>query len=225
MEKINIAIVDDDYLIVTLLKNFFDQRDNLNVVFDSIDGYQLYKHLEDPKNVEELDVLLLDLKMETVGGLDVLEHVKSVKPDLKVVVVSSHYQDNSMGFMLKKGVAAFLPKGISPFDLLDIIDTVNKKGFYFSLPQLDIIREQISTKSPQPVIDEDLELTEREIQIVRLICQQKTAKEIGEMLFITQRTVEGHKNNLFLKIGVKNIVGLVVFALQKKIISLPELSL
>lgn len=224
MEKIKLALVDDDYLIVTLLKSFFNQDQSTKVVYDTTDGYQLFSYLEE-KNVEPIDILLLDLKMKTIDGLEVLKHVKTHHPELKVVVVSSHYQDNSIGFMTKEGVAGFLPKGMSPFELLDIVKQVHKNGFYLNKDQMEILREQISSKVAKPVIDADELLTEREMEIIKLLCQQKTAKEIGELLFITQRTVEGHKNNLFTKIGVRNVAGLIVYALQKHIVTLEELSL
>ena len=224
MEKIKLALVDDDYLIVTLLKSFFNQDQSTKVVYDTTDGYQLFNYLEE-KNTEPIDILLLDLKMKTIDGLEVLKHVKTNHPDLKVVVVSSHYQHNSIGFMTKEGVAGFLPKGMSPFELLDIVKQVHKNGFYLNKDQMEILREQISSKVSKPMIDEDELLTEREMEIIKLLCQQKTAKEIGEHLFITQRTVEGHKNNLFTKIGVRNVAGLIVYALQKHIVTLEELSL
>lgn len=224
MEKIKLALVDDDYLIVTLLKSFFNQDQSTQVVYDTTDGYQLFNYLEE-KNTESIDILLLDLKMKTIDGLEVLKHVKTNHPELKVVVVSSHYQDNSIGFMTKEGVAGFLPKGMSPFELLDIVKQVHKNGFYLNKDQMEILREQISSKVAKPMIDSDELLTDREKEIIKLLCQQKTAKEIGEHLFITQRTVEGHKNNLFTKIGVRNVAGLIVYALQKHIVTLEELSL
>ena len=224
MEKIKLALVDDDYLIVTLLKSFFNQDQSTKVVYDTTDGYQLFNYLEE-KNTEPIDILLLDLKMKTIDGLEVLKHVKTNHPDLKVVVVSSHYQHNSIGFMTKEGVAGFLPKGMSPFELLDIVKQVHKNGFYLNKDQMEILREQISSKAPKPVVKSDELLTERETEIIKLLCQQKTAKEIGEELFITQRTVEGHKNNLFSKIGVRNVAGLIVYALQKQIVTLDELPL
>lgn len=224
MEKINLAILDDDYLIVTLLKSFFNQVKDIDVVFDATDGYQLYKYF-DQKDAENIDILLLDLKMKTVDGLEVLKQVKLKRSDLKVIVISSHYQDNSIGFMVKEGVAAFIPKGISPFELAEIIKQVHETGFYFNKNQMDILREQISTKAPKPKVELEESLTERENEIIKLLCQQKTAKEVGEILFITQRTVEGHKNNLFTKLGVRNVAGLIVYALQKNIVALDELPL
>ncbi len=224
MEPIKLAIVDDDYLIVTLLKSFFNQHHSTKVVYDTTDGFEIFNFLE-KNQPDAIDILLLDLKMKTIDGLEVLKKVKTFNPELKVIVISSHYQDSSIGFMTKEGVAGFLPKGMSPFELLDIIKHVHKNGFYLNKEQMEILREQISSKVSKPLLGSDDILTEREKEIIKLLCHQKTAKEIGEHLFITQRTVEGHKNNLFSKIGVRNVAGLIVYALQKHIVTLDELSL
>ena len=84
MKKINLAILDDDYLIVTLLKSFFSQDDLINVIFDTTDGYQLYKYLEKEDSIKP-DVLLLDLKMKTIDGLEVLKQLKIKNPEIKVL--------------------------------------------------------------------------------------------------------------------------------------------
>lgn len=128
-----------------------------------------------------------------------------------------------MGFMLKTGVSAFLPKGVSPIELVEVIRTVKKQGYFFKDDQLDALREQIPTKAPRPVLQQEELLSDREREVLRLICQQKTAKEIGDELYITQRTAEGHKNNLFAKTGAKNIAGLVIYAIQNEIIRVEEL--
>ncbi|WP_312322656.1 response regulator transcription factor [Soonwooa sp.] len=222
MEKFRIAIVDDDYLIVSLLKSFLEQDLQLDVVFETTDGYQLLQHLEAGA---EIDVLLLDLKMKTIDGLEVLRHIKVKNFDLKIIVISSHYQDNSVGFMVKEGVSAFIPKGMSPFDLVNVIKQVAVTGFYFKPDQVEALRDQISSRSPKPILESDESISDREIEIIRQLCQQRTAKEIGETLFISQKTVEGHKSRLFAKIGVKNVTGLVVYALQKNIVKLEELPL
>jgi len=224
MGKIKLAIVDDDYLVVTLLKSFFNQHAKTQVVFDSTDGYKLFDYLTVNSN-EQIDVLLLDLKMKTIDGLDVIKHLKTHKSNLKIIVISSHYHDNSIGFMTKEGVSAFLPKGMSPFELVDIIENVHNTGFYLNIDQLEVLREQISPKVSKPLYEDEQLLTEREVEIMRLLCYQKTAKEIGDLLFITQRTVEGHKNNIFAKIGVRNVAGLIIYALQKQIVTLEELTL
>ena len=169
------------------------------------------------------DVLLLDMKMQGMDGIEVSQYLKTHYPSIKIIVISSHYQLSFLGFMLKTGVAAFLPKGVSPNELVQIIKVVHEKGFYFMEDQMEIIREHLSIKSPKQVLEQGNELSNREVDVLRLLCKQKTAKEIGELLFITQRTVEGHKNNLFVKTGAKNIAGLVIYSIQHNIIRIEDL--
>jgi len=221
MEDITIAITDDDALIVSLLEAYLQNCAGMKVLFTAGNGSDLFSQLAGA--AIKPHILLLDLRMDGMDGIEITTHLKTIYPDIKVIVISSHYQKTFMGFMLKTGVAAFLPKGISPAHLTDVINTVHKQGFYFEGDQMEVLREQITSKSPKPVLDDEEVLSERELDVLKLICQQKTAKEIGEILFITQRTAEGHKNNLFAKTGAKNIAGLVIYAIQHTIIKVEDL--
>jgi len=221
MEDINIAIIDDDALIVSLLEAYLQNCAGMHVLFTAGNGSELFSKLA--ALTIKPHILLLDLRMEGMDGIEITTHLKNINPEIKVIVITSHYQKAFMGFMLKTGVAAFLPKGISPSHLVDVITTVHRQGYYFEVDQMDVLREQITSKSPKPVLDDEEVLSERELDVLKLICQQKTAKEIGEILFITQRTAEGHKNNLFAKTGAKNIAGLVIYAIQHTIIRVEDL--
>lgn len=223
MKSILIAITDDDILIAELLDNFLSTTGNFEVVFTARNGNELISNLNKVPKLP--DVLLLDLKMKEMDGIEATKHLKIHFPTIKIIIISSHYQRSFMGFMLKSGASAFLPKGISPAILKEVIEAVHEKGFYFMDEQMDIIREQISSKAPKPILDDEGGLSEREIQVLQLISQQKTAKAIGEILFITPRTVEGHKNNLFVKTGAKNITGLLIYAIQHNIIRVEDLPL
>jgi DNA-binding NarL/FixJ family response regulator len=221
MSNITLAITDDDALIVSLLQGYLQNSGDMDVIFTANSGPELIDKL---KAAQELpQILLLDLKMEGMDGIAVSEYLKANYPDIKIIVVSSHYQKSFMGFMLKAGVSAFLPKGVMPAELAEVIRAVAKQGFYFKPEQLDALRGQIAPKAPRPVLQDENAISEREVEVLRLICQQKTAKEIGDILYITQRTAEGHKNNLFVKTGAKNIAGLVIYAIQQGIINVDEL--
>lgn len=223
MNTISIALVDDDVLIVALLNDFLQKQDSIEVSLTANSGEELINKLESQKKLP--DILVIDLKMKHINGAEVTEFLKVNYPSIRTIVISSHYKLSLMGFMLKTGVSAFLPKGISPQQLVEIIKEVHVKGFFFLTDQLEVIREQISSKVPQPTLNTKNILTEREQEILKLICLQKTAKEIGEQLFITQRTVEGHKNKLFLKTETKNIAGLVIYAIQSGLIESNEILL
>jgi DNA-binding NarL/FixJ family response regulator len=221
MTDIDIVITDDDALIVSLLEAYLQNCAGMNVLFTAYNGSELFSQLI--ASPVKPHIILLDLRMDGMDGVEITTHLKNIHPEIKIIVITSHYQKAFMGFMLKTGVAAFLPKGISPAHLVDVIKTVYKQGYYFEGDQMDVLREQITSKSPKPMLDEEEVLSEREVAVLKLICQQKTAKEIGELLFITQRTAEGHKNNLFAKTGAKNIAGLVIYAIQHNIIKVEDL--
>jgi len=218
MHKISIGIIDDDSLIVQLLQTFFEQQTTIDVTVTASSGDEILEILS--ANKENPEILLLDLRMDGTNGIDVTSKLKEDYPSIHCIVLSSYYKEASMGFMLQAGVAAFLPKDILPEQLIEAITEVSQKGFFFLPSQLEAVRNQISSKSTQPTFDNKNVLSEREIEILRLIAEQNTAREIADKLFITQRTVEGHKSNLFAKTGAKNLAGLVIYAVQHGIIDL-----
>lgn len=223
MKNIQIAITDDDDLIVKLLEDYLNHCENFKVVFTACNGEDLIEKLNKP-NALLPDVLLLDLKMKGMNGIETMEYLKNHFPLIKIIVISSFYQDSFLGFMFKTGASAFLPKGITPSHLQEIITTVHGNSIYFTTEQTELIRKQVSEKNPRPTLL-TTELSAREVEILKLISLQKTAKEISNILFISPKTVEGHKNNIFIKTGAKNIAGLVIYAIQNKILNIDEIPL
>lgn len=220
LNPIRIGIVDDDQLIVELLQTYLSAQTGLQILLTANHGLACLAALN-ASPAPEIDILLVDLKMAHMDGIELVKKLRELHPNIKAIVVSSHYSESYLGFMVKTGIAAFLPKGVAPQELVKVIKEVAVHGFFLLPQQLEALREQISSRVAKPKFETEM-LTEREISVLKLIAQQKTAKEIAEHLFITQRTVEGHKNNLFAKTGTKNIAGLVLFALQHEIIHLGE---
>jgi DNA-binding NarL/FixJ family response regulator len=218
---IQLAIVDDEQLIVKLLEVFFSQQKETNVLFSAFSGETFLEQLS--ALTDKVDIVLLDLRMKGIDGIEVATILKEQYPKIQVIVISSYYKKSFIGYMLKTGVSAFLPKGILPQQLLDIIKTVYQKGYYFLPEQVEIMRTQIAPKAPKPRFSLEATFTAREKEVLELICQQKTAQEIADKLFITKRTVEGHKNNLLSKIGVKNTAGLIIYAIKEKIVDVDSL--
>jgi len=221
MRNINLAIVDDDKLITKLLSDFLIAQKGFEILFTALSGPEFLSTIEQSESIP--DILLLDLNMKEMTGIELTKIIRKKYPSIKIIVISSHYKSNFTGFMIKTGVAAFLPKGISPYDLSEIIETVYAKGVYFLDEQVDVLRSQLSSKTPKPILDPKNLLTERELEVLKLICRQKTAQEIGKELYVTKRTVEGHKSNLFAKTGTKNMAGLVIYAIQNEILNIKDL--
>ncbi|BDD12734.1 DNA-binding response regulator (plasmid) [Fulvitalea axinellae] len=218
--KITLALVDDEALFVSLLKGFFEQKPDIRVSLTANDGGELLEKLAEAETLP--DILMIDLRMTGMDGLSTIEVMREKYKDIRIAVVSSHYKKTFMGYMLKSGVSAFAPKGVSPDVLYDMIKGIADNGYFFLPEQMDVIRKQVSSKAPGPKLEPESMLSEREVEVLELICKQCTAQEIADKLFITKRTVEGHRSNLLLKTGAKNVAGLVLYAVQHRLIDLDE---
>lgn len=219
--KIKIGIVDDDLLFVQLLKNYIENNGDYQVVLTSKGGYQFLKE----KDSVSLDILILDLRMANGDGLEVMAELAQKESETKIIVLTSFYRRSFMGQMLKLGAHAFLPKEIELEELLSVMKAVYHTGHYFSNDQIEVMRTQLSNKLPEFHAFSKNELTDREIDVLRLVCQQLSTKEIADSLFISPKTVETHKTNLMIKTGVKNMAGLVIYAVQNKVINPDEIIL
>ncbi|WP_250255644.1 response regulator transcription factor [Chryseobacterium sp. Marseille-Q3244] len=218
--KIKIGIVDDDLLFVQLLKNYIETNGDYQVILTSTGGNQ---YLTEEEAVP--DILILDLKMANGDGLEVMAALSKKEIETRIIVLSSFYRRSFMGQMLKMGAHAFLSKEIELEELLVVINTVYNTGHYFSNEQIDVMRNQFSNKLPEFHAFSKNELTDREVDVLRLVCQQLSTKEIADSLFISPKTVETHKTNLMIKTGVKNMAGLVIYAIQNNIIDANEIVL
>ena len=218
-DTIRIAIVDDEELIVSLLQDFLDQDEDMDILFTANSGDDFLEKLHGNSPLPH--VVLMDLRMKGKDGIDTSIEMKEEFPDIKVITISSFYKKSFMGYMMRSGVSAFIPKSISPNELIRVIKDVYNKGYYFMPEQIDIMREQISTKAPQPSFDEKKSvLSQREIDVLKLICKEMTAQEIADELCVSKRTIDGHRNNLLMKTGAKNTAGLVVYAMKNGIVNI-----
>ncbi|WP_419870409.1 response regulator transcription factor [Chryseobacterium sp. CT-SW4] len=219
--KIKIGIVDDDSLFVQLLKNYFETIENYDVVLTSKSGNSFLSEY----TPDSLDVLILDLKMTDGDGIEVMNTLSQQESRIKIIVLSSFYRRSFMGQMLKMGAHAFLPKEVELRELITVIDNVYQHGHYFSNEQIEVMRGQLSNKLPQFNAYSKNDLTEREIDVLKLLCQQLSTKEIADRLYISPKTVETHKTNLIIKTSVKNTAGLVIYAVQNNIVDVNEIVL
>ena len=215
-------MADDEALFLNGLKSILEQEEQLNILFTASDGQSF---LEQLKVAEQFpDVMILDLRMKGMDGIETTQQVKEFFPEAKIMILSSHYRDTFLGYMLKLGVNAFLPKNSAPDQLIKAIEKVHEKGLYFDEGQMMSIHHELSSgKKPKvPQMEQSTELTRREVEILQLICEQYTNPEIANKLFISVRTVDGHRTNLLQKTGAKNTAGLVLYALYHQMIDWEE---
>ena len=218
MKVIKIAIADDEALFRKGMKLILDSYQTLQVDLEAENGRDLLDKLELSKDLP--DILLLDLKMPEMNGIEVAKVVQIKYPTLKMIVLSTHFSRAFIINMIELSAVAYLPKNSLPTEVVETIKAVYANGFYYNSEVLSIIRENIISKK-KPKAQFSLELTTREKEVLQLICEQYSAPEIAEKLFISPRTVDWHRNNLLLKLNFKNVAGLVVVALQQQIVEIP----
>lgn len=220
MEKINIVIADDEQLFRSGIRFILEREPNFNVSFETKNGKKLLDFLRTTK--EFPDIILMDLNMPEMNGVEATKIIHKTHPNIKIVVLTSYNSKSFITNMIDVGASSYLVKNTSPKMVVHTINEVHKKGFYYDEKVLSIINENIISSSGKR-IKNDLEqklLSKREIDVLELICAQKTTAEIADKLFISPRTVEGHRNNLLLKTKSKNVAGLVIYGIQKKLIEI-----
>ena len=217
MDIIKLAIADDEALFRKGIKVLLEDNEDLRVIMEAENGQDLLDKLSSCNDFPE--VLLLDLQMPILDGIETAKILQERYPDLKIIVLSSHFSKAFVLNMIELGAASYLPKNSDPDEVANTIRSVAQKGFYYNQKVLEVIRENIMNKTLQkPKASLKIELTRREEEILQLICEQFTTSEIAQKLYISPRTVDGHRNNLLGKLGCRNTAGLVVYALENKIV-------
>ena len=212
---IKIALVDDEVLFRKGIAFLLQREANIEIVFESSNGEELISKLEENDNTP--DIIIMDLKMPVLNGVEATKIIRKSFPQIKIIALTSYDSKSFIANMIQVGAVAYLIKNITPKDLIKTINEVYAKGFYYNESVLKTIQETIvSSKNSKGSLETSF-LSPREIEILQLICQQKTTTEIAEHLFLSPRTVEGHRNNLLLKTESRNIAGLVVYAIQNEI--------
>lgn len=212
---IKIALVDDEVLFRKGISFLLQREDNIDIIFEASNGEELLANLED--SIFKPDIIVMDLKMPVLNGVEATKIIRKSYPEIKIIALTSYDTKSFIANMIQVGAVAYLIKNTTPRDLIHTINQVAKKGFYYDESVLKIIQETIvSTKNSKGNLETSF-LSPREIEILQLICQQKTTTEIAEHLYLSPRTVEGHRNNLLLKTESRNIAGLVVYAIQNEI--------
>lgn len=216
-KKYKIVLTDDEALFRKGLHRILSDCGDCEVLFEAHHGIDLLAKLKRAKNLP--DIILLDMNMPEMDGVDTLKELNKEYPDIKVIILTSHYNATLILKMIELGASAFMPKNVDLDELLKTIKDVGDKGFHYDDNIVKLLREKMKMGKDQQkkIIDE---LTKREKEILLLICDQCTNKEIAEKLFISKRTVEGHRNKMLEKTLSKNTVGLIIYAIERNIISL-----
>jgi len=214
--KIKIAIAEDHQLMRQGMVALLNEENDLEVVFDVGDGAQLLEKLEE----EVVDIVLLDLDMPIVSGQQALKVMVKKYPNTHVIIISMFYSDDFISECITIGARGFLPKNSDIEHVIDAIQAVNEQGYYFDDKiSKALLLELISDKKVEPIFATDI-LTEKEIEVLKLICDGHTSKEISVILNKSVRTIEGNRVSIFEKTNSKNTAGLVIYPIKNKLYSI-----
>lgn len=220
--KTKIAIVDDEQLILEGIKLLLSLEKNISVILTSNNGNDFLENLQNLDSKNFPDIILADIQMEPMNGFELVETLREKHPELKIIILSSHYKSSILGYMVKLGVSAFLPKNSDKNTFIEAIKLVHKNGVFFTAEDHKMLFSYMNNPPKKKSLFDTIdELSEREKEVVKLICQEHTNHEIAEKLFLSSRTVESHRQRILDKIGAKNTVGIVIYAVVNEIYSLP----
>lgn len=218
MGSINLAIADDHKIFREGLKAILEDQPSFRIMVEAGNGQELIQLLSE----KTPDVVLMDIKMPVMDGMQATAYIQEHFPGVKVLALSMYHEDKYIVNMMKAGASGYILKNAEPREIVDAVTTVHAREFYFN--------ERLSVTLVKQLLGErggirddgqkNVELNERETEILALICQECTNVEIAEKLFLSVRTVEGYRTRLFEKIGSKNVAGLVIYAIKHGIISI-----
>lgn len=204
-----IALVDDHQLFRKGMASLLAKMEDADLVLEASNGREFLDALEKTP----VDLVLLDMKMPVLDGRNTMAELQKTHPEVKVVFLTMETGEETILRCMEDGAHGFLAKDAHPDEVRLAIRTVNEKGVYVNAQTTQVMMRGLSDWK-QGKRESGIQLTERQMLVLRGICRQKTTTEIAEELFLSPRTIEGYRRELLEIVGTKNSVGLVLFAAQ-----------
>jgi len=208
---IRIAIIDDHSIIRAGIKSVLSKHPEYEVCAEGANGEEALKIVEEFKP----DILLLDISMPKLGGLDIIARVKRISSQTKIIIVTMHKLATYVLKSLRQGVSGYLNKDNVAEELLLALSSVVNGKVYLGQATSEYLA--LAAKEPKKKPIESL-LNERELDVLRLVAEGKTAKEMAEIMFLSPRTVENYKNSILKKLNLHRTSDLIKYSFENKIL-------
>jgi DNA-binding NarL/FixJ family response regulator len=214
-EKIKVLITDDHALFRQGVRTALSFREDIEFLGEAENGMQLLTMLK----FLQPDIILLDIQMPIMDGIATLPEVKKINPDIKIIMLTMHNEVSLITKLMSLGANSYLTKDSDSDTIYEAIKTCYENEFFFNeftnRAMLTGLRAQNNTPAKP---EEDAELSEKEIQVLKLMCDEKSTKEIAEIVEISPRTVEAIRDRLKMKTGAKSTAGLILYAVKHGLI-------
>lgn len=208
---IKVAIADDHALFRTGVKTSLSSRKDIQMVAEAENGMQLLNLL---RHIQP-DVILLDIQMPIMDGLTTLPEIKKLYPGVKVIMLSMHNDHSVISRMMEIGANSYLTKESGSEMIYEAIRGVYEQDFYFNdLTNKALLSGLRTKRTIESSMPQDVQLTDKEITILKLMCEEKSTKEIADIVDLSPRTVEAIRDKLKTKTGTKSMAGLVMYAVK-----------
>jgi DNA-binding NarL/FixJ family response regulator len=203
---IKVAIADDHQMFIDGIKSIFADNIEVEITFSANNGEELiYKLLQNP-----VDIILVDADMPKMDGLEVTQRIINKDKKSKIIVLTMHNEKNYITNFIKSGASGYVLKNTSESELFEAITAVFRGETFYSQKVAQVIMKGLAHRT-----DDKVQISDREIDVLRLVAAELTTKEIAVKLFISENTVETHRKNLIGKLGVRNAIGLVKYAIKE----------
>ncbi len=216
---IKIAIADDHELFRIGISKILQGYKGFDVILEVDHGESLLKAIEMSSQLP--DVILLDIRMPVMDGFEAMEVLTKNFPSIKIIVLSVHDKARHIIRMIELGAHGYLLKNTHPEEVVESIKKVMEQDYYFNDKINSLLQKVIRYKGNNSIDKEiPVSITDREQEVLELICKEHTTNEIADILCLSARTIEGHRKNLVNKLGVRNVAGLVVYAIKQELVSI-----
>lgn len=214
-DQIKVAIADDHVLFRAGVKTALSMHKDIKMIAEADNGMQLLTVL---KHVRP-DVILLDIQMPVMDGINTLPEIKNLYPDIKVIMLTMHNDHSMISKLMELGANSYLTKNSDSEIIYQAIKTVHEQEYYFNQLTNKALIDGLRTKrQAEANLPTDAKLSDKEISILRMICEEKSTKEIADLVDLSPRTVEAIRDKLKVKTGAKSLAGLVMYAVKAGII-------
>lgn len=206
--KIKVLLVDDHAIMLNGLISILQEVNHIEIVTSCSNGNFALATIK----AEKVDLLITDYSMPDMDGTYLVKKAKLISPQLKIIVLSMHYEASKVQDMMRLDIDAYILKKYARQELLNAVNIVINGGKFWSSEVSNILVRGLGLK------EDELVLTDREIEVLKLIIKEKNSREIAEMLFISERTVETHRKNMIRKTQSNSTVGLINYAYEHKLV-------